>query len=353
MLCIAAFIILLVIGAFSARYRKYLRKAASCTFRKVTFRACDTSFKQDLKDGMLAPLAARQPQLVRPASVLIEILAVVIVLTTVWSLYTGAKTVLNLAVYGTCDKQNSESCTLGAESCAVGDFTPTFLESLGALDVVGAFGNEFASLGETIAAVPARMRDWNAEEYLPPSATYLRPFDASQPTAIEIIDPGCRYCRQLFQNIEDAGFADAYNLTYIAFPIESADGYKFSGSLLVTQYLEALRLHPLETADVPVDWQILTHIYLDSNDRGASYQTEINNRTGSEVTALLTGWLVDAGMTPEQVDEIAREAASDRVAGIIADNNELVRTTIGTVKIPTMIFDGSRRDGLVSVDDLR
>ena len=353
MLCIAAFIILAVVGVFSARYRKYLARAASCTFRKVTFRACDTSFKQDLKDGMLAPLAARRPELVRPASILIEVLAVLVVLTTVWSLYTGAKTALNLWVYGTCDKQNSESCTLGAESCSVGDFTPTFMESLAALDVVGAFGNEFTSLGETVAALPARLRDWKAEDYLPPSASYLRPFDSSKPTAIEIIDPGCRYCRQLFENIEAAGFADSYNLTYIAFPIESATGYKFANSLLVTQYLEALRLHPLATATTPVDWQLLTHIYLDSNEAGSSFQSEINNRSSEEVTVLLDGWLADAGMTPEQVDRIATEAASPQVAEVIANNNDLVRSTIGTVKIPTMIFDGSRRDGLVGVDDLR
>ena len=352
MLCIAAFIILLVIGAFSARYRKYLKKAASCTFRRMTFRPCDTTFKQDLKDGMLAPLAARRPTLVRPASILIEVLAVLVVLTTVWSLYTATKAGLNLWVYGTCDKQNSESCTLGAESCSVGDITPTFGESIASLDLIGAFGNEFASLGETIAAVPSRLRDWKAEEYLPSSATYLRPFDATKPTAVEVIDPGCRYCRQLFENIEEAGFADEYNLSYIAFPIESDGGYKFANSLLVSQYLEALRLHPLDGAEVPVDWQVLSHIYLDKNDAGSPFQSVINNASHAEATALLATWLDEAGMTADQIDVVATEAASPRVAAVIAENRVLVRQSIGTVKIPTMIFDGRRHDGLVSVDDL-
>jgi hypothetical protein len=353
MLCIAAFIILLVVGIFSARYRKYLKKAASCTFRRITFRPCDTTFKQDLKDGMLAPLAARQPALVKPASILIEVLAVLVVLTTVWSLYTGGKAILNLWVYGTCDKQNSESCTLGAESCSVGDATPTFMESLGSFDVIGAFGNEFASLSETIAAVPTRLRDWKAEEYLPSSASYLRTFDASKPTAIEIIDPGCRFCRQLFENIEEAGFDEEYNLSYIAFPIESDGGYKFANSLLVTQYLEALRLHPLDSAATPVDWQVLSHIFLDDDENGTSYQSVINNRPAAEVTAVLHRWLAEAGMTPEQIEMVAAEAASDTVAAVIAENRELVRVTIGTVMIPTMIFDGRRHDGLVGVDGLR
>jgi hypothetical protein len=41
------------------------------------------------------------------------------------------------------------------------------------------------------------------------------------------------------------------------------------------------------------------------------------------------------------------------VAGIIADNKQLVEERIKTVKIPTIIFDGRRHDGLVSVDGLQ
>ena len=44
---------------------------------------------------------------------------------------------------------------------------------------------------------------------------------------------------------------------------------------------------------------------------------------------------------------------SKRVASIIEANQALVREVIGTRKIPTVIFDGSRHDGLVGVDELR
>ncbi|MBC7443501.1 MAG: hypothetical protein H7311_13455 [Ramlibacter sp.] len=352
MFCIAAFIVLVFMAAVSARYRRYLGKAWNCTLRRVTFRPCDTTFKQDVKDHLLAPLAVRRPGLVGPASVTLEVLAVLVVLTTIWSGYTVVKSGVNLYVYGTCNKQDSASCSLGAEACSIPDQTPSFGESLAEGDVIGAFGNDFASLGETFSAIPSRMQNWDAKAYLPANASYLNAFDAKKETALEVIDPGCTYCLQLFENIEEAGFASKQNLSYIAYPIASADGYKFKNSLLVTQYLEALRLNPLADAKTPVDWQILSRIYTEKSDAGVSWQSVINGAEPAEATALLQDWAGEFGLSPAQVATVASVAASDEVAGIIAANKALVEESIHTVKIPTIIFDGRRHDGLVSVGDL-
>ncbi|PRY70592.1 hypothetical protein B0I08_101729 [Glaciihabitans tibetensis] len=361
MFCIAAFIVLLFMGAVSARYRRYLSKAWSCTIRRVTFRPCDTTFKQDVKDHLLAPIAVRAPAMVRPASVALEVLAVLVILTTVWSGYTVVKSGLNLYVYGTCNKSDSASCSLGAEACSIPVETPTFAESIVAFDVVGAFGNEFSSLGETISALPARFRDWKAADYLPEGSSYLAAYDEKKETALEVIDPGCTFCRQLFNNIQEAGFDDKYNLTYIAYPIAGTDGYKFENSLLVTQYLEALKLQPgsanaadaaLDAEEVPLDWQLLERIFTGENDKGVSFQSRINSMDQPQVTALLEEWLTEFGLSPEEIATVADTAASDEVAGIIAENKEIVETDIHTVKIPTIIFDGRRHDGVVSVDGL-
>jgi hypothetical protein len=196
------------------------------------------------------------------------------------------------------------------------------------------------------------MRDWDATDYLPADATYLNTYDASKPTALEVIDPGCTYCRQLFRNIKESGFSDEYNLSYIAYPIQSGDGYKFQNSLLVAQYLEAARLNPVAGAEIPADWNILINIYTGENASGTPYQSVINGHDADEVTGLLQGWLADAGMTPEQVAHVAEVAASDQVATIIKDNRAVVEDDIHTVKIPTIIYDGRRHDGLVSVDKL-
>ena len=352
MFCIAAFIVLVIMAAFSARYRRYVGKAWNCVWRKVTFRPCDTSFKQDVKDHLLAPIAARRPGLVRPASITLEVLAVLVILTTIWSGYTVVKSAVNLYVYGTCNKQDSASCTLGAEACSIPDETPGFMESLASFDVLGAFGNELGSLGETFAAIPARFQTWTAEDYLPANATYLTN-EASNPIAVEVIDPGCTFCKALFQNIEESGFEGTHNLTYIAYPIASTDGYKFPNSLLVTQYLEALRLHPVDGADTPVDWQVLERIFSGKTDAGLPWQGAINSMDAEEATATLTDWLGEFGLSQDQIDVVVAEAGSDEVAGIIAANKALVEDTIATVKIPTIIFDGRRHDGLVSVDGLQ
>ena len=354
MFCIAAFIVLLVMGAVSAKYRRFARIAWGCAVRRVTFRPCDTTFKQDLKDHLLAPIAVRTPRLVKPASVGLEVVAWLVILTTVWSGYTVVKSGLNLYVYGTCNKENAESCTLGAEACAIPDQTPTFWGSIAEFDVIGAFGNEFTSLGETISQIPTRMQNWDATEYLPANETYLTTFDEAKPTALEVIDPGCQFCRQLFANIEEAGFENEYNLTYVPYPIEGEDGYKFPNSLLVTQYLEALRVSPVDDgAGTPVDWQVLERIFTGETDNGVPFQSRINGLDTDAATALLDGWLTEFGLDADEVATIKSVAASDEVADIIASNKELVEDEIHTVKVPTIIFDGRRHDGLVDVDGLK
>lgn len=352
MFCIAAFIVILLMAAVSAKYRRYVGKAWNCTLRRVTFRPCDTNFKQDIKDHMLAPLAIRNPKLVNPASIALEIIAFLIILTTVWSAYIVVQSGLNLYVYGTCNKQDSASCSLGAEACAIPDQTPSFGESLAEGNVIGAFWNNFASLGETISAIPTRMQSWDAEEYLPANATYLNEFDAKKETALEVIDPGCTYCLQLFENIEEAKFADKQNLSYIAYPIQGTSGYKFKNSLLVTQYLEALRLNPSESAETPVDWEILKRIYTEKNDKGVSWQSVINSSDSETVANLLQDWSSEFGLNEAQVKNIVVVAGSDKVTKIIAHNKTIVEDKIHTVKIPTIIFDGRRHDGLVSVSDM-
>lgn len=354
MFCIAAFIVLLILGAFSARYRGYLRRAWGCTVRRVTFRPCDTSFSQDVKDHMLAPVAARRPGLVRPAAIAIEIAALLIIVTTILSAYVVAKGATNLWVYGTCDKANSQGCVLGSSSCSIGALEPTFLDKVVALDVVGAIGGEISDVAETIGAIPDRLRTWDAAAHLPPNVTWRTGFDPARPTALEIVDPGCSVCAKLAVNLREARFADRYNLAYIAYPIpDLATGTRFPNSGLVVRYLEALRLHPVAGAEVPIDWQLLERILAGTDPSGEPWQKVVNAATPEEAAALLKGWLDEFGLDAAAIEAIVAEADSERVTSIIEGNQALVRETIGTRKIPTMIFDGSRHDGLVDVDGLR
>ncbi len=357
MVCVAAFVVLLVLGAVSAKYRKLLRRAWGCVARKVTFRPCDTTFREDVKNSLLAPLAIRAPRLVRPASIAIEVTAWVMVLSLVVSGYIVVRSGLNLAVYGTCNKENPQACSLSAtQGCSIDAQTPSFAASLLDGDVIGAFRNEFSSFADTITAVPGRFRTWDGAQYATPHASYLRGYRDGLPTALEVIDPGCQFCAQLFANIKESGFAEANNLTYIVYPITLSFAPKFANSPMVAEYLTAIQL--LESADGapaadPTDWYILEQIFTGSRDDGTGWQTWLNEQaTPDQAEAQLQAWLVDAGYDQAAVAEVDRLAGSPQVDEAIAQGRAVVEDEIRTLTVPTLIANGDLHLGVVEAKDL-
>ncbi len=357
MFCIAAFIVLVIIGVFSAKYRRLLKKSWGCVARKLTLRPCDTTFKNELKSRMLARVAVRRPQYLKAANIGIEVGAFLKVLLTVLSLYVAVKSGLNLYVYGTCNPSNAASCSLGSEACSIETVKPSFVDSAKDLQLHTWFADEFRGFAETVTNIPTRMQTWMAEEYVPTQASYEKPFDARKPTAVEIIDPGCQFCGQLYKNQKTAALSDRYNVTYIAYPIQDTrtpSGYKFPNSLLVTQYLEAIKLSPLSNEKEAVDWKILDRIFTGTDRQGMNYQVKINMLlTSTETEKLLQEWLQEFGYDADEIRVIARESRSEGVRKQIEANKIIVDDRVKTVKIPTIIFDGRRHSGVVDIDQLR
>ncbi|MGB4778477.1 hypothetical protein [Microbacterium sp.] len=356
MVCIVAFFVVLVLSAVSAKYRKLLGRAWGCFARRVTFRACDTTFREDIKSSILAPLALRAPRLVKPASIAIEVVAWLMVISLIVSLYLLGRSGLNLFVYGTCDKQDSQSCALAAEACSIGTATPGFWESIGKGDVFGAFGNEFSSVGETIAAVPSRLKTWDAEVYTPKDATYLGGYREGLPAALEVLDPGCRFCAELFRNIEESGFAQRNNLAYVAYPISSDLGSKFPNSPLVASYLAAVQAYEADHGDLAGetgDWFILEQLFTGENAAGTGWQEWMNEADADDARAQLQAWLGEFGYSEDAVAQIDQLAGSGRIADVLARNRTVVEDDIRTVSIPTLIGGGRLLSGLQSVETLQ
>ena len=357
MFCIAAFIILIVLSIFSAKYRKMLGKSWACVARRVTFRPCDTNFKEEVKSKLLSKVALKKPNMVKAADIGLEVGAVLILLITAWSLYVVVKSGLNLYVYGTCNPSNSASCSLGAEACSIETVKPSFVDSVTSFKVHVWLGNEFKDLGKTVGNIPTRLQNWEAKDYVPQNATYQKTFDQNKQTALEVIDPGCTFCKQLYINQKQAGFADRYNLTYIAYPIPSAkekSGYKFENSLLIAKYLEAMKIRPLKDAATPSDWQIIDRIFTWQDDEKVSYQIRFNAFYNSkDAEAKLLQWAKELGYSDDDIAALKTSAMSSTVSDIIAANRKTVEDKIKTVKIPTSIFDGKRHDGVLSVQDLQ
>lgn len=353
MVCIAAFIVLVIISIFSAKYRKLTGEAWGCVARKLTLRPCDSNFKDDVKNSILSRVVIKRPKIVKFTSVAIEVGAFLIVVLTIWSLLVAVKSGVSLFVYGTCEPSNAAACSLdSSESCSIDKENIGFWDSMIQLKVHIWLGNWVSEYVEAFAAIPTRIQHWESSDYLPANATYRGKYDANKPTAVEIFDPGCAACRKLFLNQIKYNFGDRYNVAYVAYPIPSKsakNGYLYRNSLLTVKYLEAIRLNPLKNLDQSVDWKVIERIFAGKDEKGISWQYKLNNSINTtDAEALLKKWLAEFGYDVDQIEQISNVANSQVVADIIEANKKLVTDKVKTVKIPTIIFDGRRYSGVIS-----
>jgi hypothetical protein len=133
MVCVAAFIVLAVmtlalpvVWVFSRRTARKIwllfKNAWHCVGRRLTLRRCDNSFKDQIRNSLLRRVVLGHPNWVRPLSIAVELLSVLVVVIAVWSLVVSAKTIVMLAAYGTCDIVAPENCIWGSPKT---DYTAT------------------------------------------------------------------------------------------------------------------------------------------------------------------------------------------------------------------------------------
>lgn len=356
MFCIAAFIVFVFLGIFSVRYRKLAKKAWSCVVRKLTFRPCEIGFKEDAKNILIGKLILTKPKLAKFLDKWIELFATIFVILSIWSLLVVFQSGLNLLVYDTCNPKNVESCSLGGEACGVSIGGQTFFEAVKNLEVLGWTKDEILFFIDTVSRIPDRFKSWKPEEYVDESATYYMPFSSDKQIALEIIDPGCKFCAKLWRNIKTAEFEKKYNLTYIPYAIPdtvSSGGFKFPNSPLVISYLEAIKIYPLDS-EIPADWQILEKLFLDKTPKGVSYQENFNLLySKKEAEDILISWLKEIGYTNKQVNKIKKLSNSEDVKNEIKRHIQIVENKIRTIKIPTIIFNERRYDRVVGPEKLK
>jgi len=357
MVCIASFFVLLILSAVSGKHRKLLRKGWHCFSHRVTFRPCDTTFREEIKTSLLAPLALRAPRAVRPASVAIEVGAWVTVVSMVITTYIVLHGALNLVAFGTCNRQNPEACVLGGQVCGAPADNPTFWESLTSGDVVGAVRNEATAWGDTFQALPNRFRNWDGADYVPPYASFRDGWTEGLPIAIEVIDPGCVFCAELSRNIAEAELTGTHNVAYLVYPILFDGGQpQFRNSPLVARWLAALQIaeHGTDRAQDPADWFILDRIFAEEKAMATGGQFWLNEiAAAEEVEAQLRTWLREHGYTQEEIDAVEELVGSQRVTDLLDAHRAIVEDRVRTVTIPTFIGGGSMHRGVVSVEDLQ
>ena len=348
MVCIAAFIILALIGGFVAiisifkpqvgkSYWKMFKKAWGCLWKKVRLQKCETGFKEDVKNTILSRVIIKHPKWVKPLSVIMEIISVLIVVVAVWAVLTAIKSLLALWVLGSCNVTKPSACSLGGEICSIDESEPT--------NVLEATGRWFEEWGEIFEAIPDKFKTYDAASYDFNYISVQAGGSADKPIAVDIFDPGCSVCMTSYRNQKAAGFFDEYDVRLVPFAIQDADdGYKFKNSEIIVRYMFAA-----EQIESGLAIKLLDHIFTEKDDDGVSYQTLFNeffSRDGA--VAKLEAWLKEAGVKSDGVKEIRKIVEYPETTSKMSENRNLIENELKVKGIPTMIYDGKKHTGLWS-----
>ena len=346
MVCIAAFIILAIIGIFVAiisifkpqvgkSYWKMFKKAWGCLWKKVRLQKCETGFKDDVKNTLLSRVIVKHPKWVKPLSAIIEVLSVIIVIVAVWALLTAIKSLLALWALGSCNVTKPSACSMGAEMCSIDESEPS--------NVLEATGRWFTEWGEIFEAIPDKFRTYNADDY---DLNYIvvnsdAPSDA--PVAVDIFDPGCSVCMISYRNQKSAGFFEKNNVRLVPFAIQNADdSYKFANSEIIVRYMLAA-----EQIRSGLALQIIDKIFTGKNSEGISYQNKFNgDYSREEAIAKLESWLTAFGLDEDGIKEIRKISEYPETTNKMQQNREIIENDLRVKGIPTMLYNGGKHTGL-------
>ena len=347
MVCIAAFIILAIIGVFVAiisifkpkvgkAYLKMFKKAWGCLWKKVRLQKCETGFKDDVKNTLLSRVIIKHPNWIKPLSAIIEVLSVVIVVIAVWAILTAIKSLLALWALGSCNVTKPSACTLGAEVCSIDESEPQ--------NPIEGVGRWFTEWGEIFEAIPDKFRTYNAEGY---DFKYISVSENDKTVAVDIFDPGCSVCMISYRNQKASGFFENYNVRLVPFAIQGADdNYKFKNSEIIVRYMYAA-----EEYKVGYGVKIIDHIFTEKNADGISYQNLFNEEySREEAVKQIETWLHDDGLHTAENKTIRESINSEEITNKMSANRKVVENELRVKGIPTMIYNGGRHTGLYQAE---
>ena len=338
MVCIAAFIILCLIGVFvlilsiwhpklGKKYWVVFKKAWGCVGKRITFRKCDTNFKEDIKNSILRKVIIRKPKLVKPISFGIEIVAVVIVFITVFSLVQAVKSGLSLYILGTCNVSRPESCLLGE-----GDVCP----------VNSGQTNWFEDWIIIFESIPDRFKNWDPNEYIDKNSIFYKEYNPNKETILNIFEPMCHNCATSFNNQLENGFFEKYNVALIPYQTKGEISH------FITSIILAVHELPWVSETSP-SWLIIKQLFQGEYKDDVSWQSAFIAELVAEddLGEIITDWLAEIGYNKKQIEEIFVLASSSEIEQKIIANKEYVDETIRIRGVPTTIYNGRRNTGVI------
>lgn len=109
MFCIVAFVILGILGIFSATNRALAKEAFDCVLRRVTLRPCTTGFDQKMKAKILGSVITRSEFAARLISKKFELLAWIFFVLTLGSSIWSVRSLYLFYTTGSCNGLNQSS----------------------------------------------------------------------------------------------------------------------------------------------------------------------------------------------------------------------------------------------------
>jgi predicted DsbA family dithiol-disulfide isomerase len=197
MFCIVAFIILAVMGIFSASYRDLAKEAFSCVGRRVTLRPCTTGFDERMKSRILGTVIMRSETAARLINRNFEVISWTMFLLMVASTLYAARGLYLFYVTGSCSGLNETSFCL--------------------LDPVGE-SNKISGLSDSCRVTPTTVSDLTLKGVDLSRFPTLNPGGKSRIVLIGCY--GCSYTKKVYPVLKRLAERNGAALVFADYPVK-------------------------------------------------------------------------------------------------------------------------------------
>jgi protein-disulfide isomerase len=197
MFCIVAFVILAIVGIFSASYRDLAREALSCVLRRVTLRPCDTGFDVKMKSRILGSVINRSETAARLLNRNFEILSWALFVLMIGSTFYAARGLYLYYVTGSCSGLNETSFCL--------------------LDPKGE-NSKMSALSSSCQLTPTTVADLNVSDV---NLTLFPTVKGKGRAKVVMIGCyGCDYTRKVYRDLKQLATTSGAEFVFIDFPVK-------------------------------------------------------------------------------------------------------------------------------------
>ena len=313
MFCIISFVVLSILGIFSATNRALAREALDCVLRRVTFRPCNTGFDEKMKARILGTVITRSETAARLINQNFEILSwtffVLMLASSIWSM----RGLYLFYTTGSCNGLNETGFCV---------FDPT-----------GA-NNQVSSVGGTCPAPEIAKLGVTLQDVRLDGFPVLNPESADKIVMVACYH--CEYSRQTYPMIMDLVEHYGASFTFMHYPVkEKTDYFSKLGYCAYQQnpsaYWELNKLlFTTDKALLDSPNALVQKASLGDESSGAGEAVEAN-------LEFLIPAMKDLGLDGEAVAACAADPATETV--VQAQMEEVVRTNFyGT---PTVFINGT------------